>query len=72
MLRMTIADDVAMSIQLASYTASRTIHVANAISRSDDALVQELTQPAIHGVHRQGGGGGLVAVVAVVGRMAVR
>lgn len=70
---MTIADDVAMSIQRGFvHGVTSTIHVANVISRSDDALVQELTQPAIHGVHWQGGGGGLVAVVAVVDRMAVR
>ncbi len=49
---MTVADDVAVSVQrgLVHRAATGMIHVANAISGSKCALVHELMQPAIHHV----------------------
>jgi hypothetical protein len=47
---MIVADDVAMLVQrgLVLHASARMIHVANAISGSECALVHELMQPAIH------------------------
>ena len=69
---MTVADDVAMSVQrgLVHRTATGVVHVANAISGSESALVHELMQPAIHHFYgkgrrqrgvRYGGGCGMFA-----------
>jgi hypothetical protein len=62
---MTVADDVAMSVQhgLIHCTATGMIHVVNAISGSECALVHELMQPAIHHVNQKGRHGGASVVV---------
>lgn len=74
-MRMTVADDVAVSVQrgLVLHNSTSMIHVAKAISRSECALVHELMQPAIHhidGKWRRGDGGrgecGTVVGVACV------
>jgi hypothetical protein len=56
----TIAGDVAMSVQhsLIHRTTTGVVHVANAISRSESALVHELMQLAIHHGNGKGGGSG--------------
>ena len=53
---MTVADDVAMSVQrsLVHHTATGMINIANAISGRECALVHELVQPAIHHVDGKG------------------
>ncbi len=53
---MTVADDVAMSVQrsLMHRTTTSMVHIANAISGSESALVHELMQPAIHHVLWEG------------------
>jgi hypothetical protein len=52
----TIADDVAMSVQysLIHHTTTSVVHIANAISRSKSALVHELMQLAIHHFYGKG------------------
>jgi hypothetical protein len=57
LMQTTVADDVAMPVQhglVHEAVAASMVHVANAISRSDGALVHELTQPAIHCVDEKG------------------
>jgi hypothetical protein len=51
-----VADDVAMSVQrsLIHRTTTGVVHVANAISGSESALVHELVQPAIHHFYGKG------------------